>query len=337
MAATLRQGRAITSEELIIERPDGTRRHVLPHPEPIYTDGVMVGAINILIDITDRKEAERAVADLAAIVTSSDDAIIGIDLRGIVTSWNGAAARLFGYTPEEMIGQSVLRLIPSDRQGEEGRILDQISQGKPINHYETIRRRKDGTELTVSLTVSPVFIGGRITGASKIIRDITEQKRVENALRHSERKLADFFDNATVGLHWVGPDGLIIKANNTELEMFGYSSEEYLGHHIAEFHVDQLAIHNILHRLSCGETLREYPARIRRKDGSILDVLINSSGLFEDGKYIHSRCFTRDVSDSKRAEQALLDSREELRHILEFKEAVVTSMTEGVYTVTTKG
>jgi PAS domain S-box-containing protein len=337
MAATLRQGRAITSEELIIERPDGTRRHVLPHPEPIYTDGVMVGAINILIDITDRKEAERAVADLAAIVTSSDDAIIGIDLRGIVTSWNGAAARLFGYTPEEMIGQSVLRLIPSDRQGEEGRILDQISQGKPINHYETIRRRKDGTELTVSLTVSPVFIGGRITGASKIIRDITEQKRVENALRHSERKLADFFDNATVGLHWVGPDGLIIKANNTELEMFGYSSEEYLGHHIAEFHVDQLAIHNILHRLSCGETLREYPARIRRKDGSILDVLINSSGLFEDGKYIHSRCFTRDVSDSKRAEQALLDSREELRHILEFKEAVVTSMTEGVYTVNDQG
>ena len=236
-----------------------------------------------------------------------------------------------------MIGQPVLRLIPSDRQEEEVRILDQISQGKPINHYETIRRRKDGTELTVSLTVSPVFIGGRITGASKIIRDITEQKRVENALRHSERKLADFFDNATVGLHWVGPDGLIIKANNTELEMFGYSSEEYLGHHIAEFHVDQLAIHNILHRLSCGETLREYPARIRRKDGSILDVLINSSGLFEDGKYIHSRCFTRDVSDSKRAEQALLDSREELRHILEFKEAVVTSMTEGVYTVNDQG
>ena len=119
--------------------------------------------------------------------------------------------------------------------------------------------------------------------------------------------------------------------------MLGYSREEYLGHHIAEFHVDQPAIQHILHHLNRGETLHEYPARIRCKDGSVRDVLINSNALFEDGEYLHSRCFTHDVTDRKRAEQALLDSREELRHILEFKEAVLTSMGEGVYTVNAQG
>jgi len=314
MAVTLREGRAVRGEEIVIERPDGTRRHVLPHPEPMRNaDGVVIGAINMLIDITDRKEAEKAVARLAAIVTSSDDAIIGKDLRGIVMSWNQGAERLFGYAAEEMIGQPVLRLIPPERHDEEVHILGQIVQGKPINHYETIRRRKDGTELTVSLTVSPIFSNGKIIGASKIIRDISEEKRVQHALLRSERNLSDFFDNASVGLHWVGPDGRIMKVNQTELDLLGYSREEYLGHHITEFHVEETAIQHILRCLTSGDTLREYPARVRRKDGSILDVLINSNALFEDGKFIHTRCFTRDITDRKRAEEALRENEERLR------------------------
>lgn len=314
MAVTLREGQAVRGEEIVIERPDGTRRHVLPHPEPMRNaDGVVIGAINMLVDITDRKEAEKAIAHLAAIVTSSDDAIIGKDLHGIVTSWNQGAERLFGYAAEEMIGQPVLRLIPSDRHDEETQILEQIKQGKPIKHYETIRRGKNGTDLTVSLTVSPVLSEGKIIGASKIVRDITEQKRIETALRRSERNLSDFFDNASIGLHWVGPDGLIIKANKTELDLFGYSSEEYLGHHIAEFHVDQTSIQNIMQCLTRGDTLREYPARIRCKDGSVLDVLINSNALFENNKFIHTRCFTRDITERKRIEADLRESEERLR------------------------
>lgn len=312
VVVTLREGRAIHGEEIVVERPDGTRRHVLLHHEPMRNaTGTVVGAVNMLMDITDRKQAEHAVAHLAAIVTSSGDAVISKDLRGIVRSWNGAAERLFGYTAEEMIGQPVSLLIPPDRDNEEPDILKRIERGETITQYETIRRRKDGTDLHISLTVSPLIDPhGRVIGASKIARDITEQKRVENALRRSEQDLSDFFDNASTGLHWVGPDGIIMRVNQAELDLLGYSREEYVGHHIAEFHVHQPIIQDILGRLAGGETLREYPSRIRCKDGSILDVLINSNGLFEEDKFIHTRCFTRDVTARKRGDKALRESEE---------------------------
>ena len=218
MAVTLREGRAIRGEEIVIERPDGTRRHVLPHPEPIRNaEGVVVGAINMLIDITDLQQAERAMAHLAAIVMSSEDAIISKNLQGIVTSWNGAAERLFGYTAEEMIGQPVSRLIPPDRHDEEPGILERIKRGESIQHYETIRRRKDGTDLHISLTVSPLIdLHGKIIGASKIARNITEQKRVEEALRERDRALTtvnDALKKQTVAL----------AEANKELEGFSYS------------------------------------------------------------------------------------------------------------------
>ena len=300
--------------------------------------GPVIGAVNMLVDITDRKQAEQAIAKMAAIVTSSDDAIIGKDLRGIVTSWNRAAERLYGYTAGEMIGQPMTRLVQANRQHEESLILERIQRGESVDHYETIRLCKDGNEVTVSLTVSPVIDPHeKIIGVSKIARNITEQKRVEQALRRSERDLADFFDNASIGLHWVGPDGIIIKVNQTELDLFGYSREDYVGRHLAEFHVDQSAIRNILDRLALGETLCEYPAKIRCKSGSVRDVLVSSNVLFDEGKFIHTRCFTRDVTDRNRAEQALMESRAELQRALEFEEAVVTSMGEGLYTVDGQG
>ncbi|HEV2174793.1 MAG TPA: PAS domain S-box protein, partial [Nitrospira sp.] len=184
IAVTLGEGRAVQGEEIVIERPDGTRRHVLSHPHPVFdASGAVVGAVNMLIDITDRKEAERAMAHMAAIVTSSEDAIVGKNLHGIVTSWNRAAERLFGYSADEMIGWPVTRLIPPERQHEERRILEQVARGVPIEPYETIRRRKDGTDFHVSLTFSPVFdLQGRVMGASKIARDITQRVRQEHAL-----------------------------------------------------------------------------------------------------------------------------------------------------------
>lgn len=218
MARTLAEGRAVRGEEIIIERPDGARRHVLPHPEPVRDEsGAVAGAINMLVDITERKQAEQAIANLAAIVTSSDDAIIGKNLRGIVTTWNRAAERLFGYSAEDMIGQSITRLIPPDRQNEEPDILERLARGEPIHHYETIRRRKDGTDVHVSLSVSPVIDAqGRVIGASKIARDITEQKRVEATLRERDQAL-------TAANEELSRQTLALAEANKELEQFSYS------------------------------------------------------------------------------------------------------------------
>jgi PAS domain S-box-containing protein len=182
MAIALREGRSVRDEEIIVARPDGTRRNVMPYPEPIRdTGGKIVGIVVMLLDITERKSADAAVRQLAAIVESSDDAIVGKDLNGIITSWNRGAEILFGYTAGQMIGQSVQRLIPPEQKDEESGILERLRRGEPIRYDETIRRRQDGTLVDVSLSISPIKdAGGRIVGASKIARDISERKRSQH-------------------------------------------------------------------------------------------------------------------------------------------------------------
>ena len=134
-------------------------------------------------------EGERAALLLSAIIDSSDDAIISKDLNGVVTSWNNGAERLFGYTASEMIGQPITILIPMDRQDEEPKILSRLRRGERVDHFQTVRRRKDGELLDISLTISPVRdIDGNIVGASKIARDITQHKRAEEALLASEAR-----------------------------------------------------------------------------------------------------------------------------------------------------
>jgi len=142
-----------------------------------------------------------------------------------------------------------------------------------------------------------------LTKANDALRtEIAERRRVAEELRRSQEELADFFENATVGLDWVGPDGEILQANRAELDMLGYQREEYVGHDIAEFHADQGAVEDILGHLSRHETLVDYPARLRAKDGSIRHVLINSNVLWEGDRFIHTRCFTRDITEAKRVE-----------------------------------
>ncbi|NRF67316.1 PAS domain S-box protein [Aquincola sp. S2] len=144
-----------------------------------------------------------------------------------------------------------------------------------------------------------------------------ERKAAEDELRRSEQELAEFFENATIGLHWVDSDGKILKANHAELQMLGYTRAEYLGRHIAEFHADPDVIGAILDKLNAGERLIEYPARLRCKDGSIKHVLIDSSVLWNDGRFVHTRCFTRDITERTRVERALADARSRLEAALE--------------------
>jgi len=191
MAVALKENRALRGETAILERPDGTRVPFMPFPTPLRdASGRLVGAVNMLVDLSERRVSDNARAFLAAIVESSDDAIVSKTLDGVVTSWNRGAESIFGYKAEEMIGQPITRLFPPDRISEEDLILDRIRRGQRVEHFETVRHRKDGREIDVSVTISPIRDGsGRVVGASKTARDITEKKRAEAALRDLNEQL----------------------------------------------------------------------------------------------------------------------------------------------------
>ncbi|MGE0424159.1 MAG: PAS domain S-box protein [Reyranellaceae bacterium] len=181
MAVALRTGEPVRGVEVLAERPDGSRVLLAPHPTPLFDEsGGLVGGVNTLVDITDRHAADDAVRRLASIVDSSDDAIVSKDLTGTIRTWNAGAERLFGYTADEAIGKPITILIPPERVDEEPGILGRIVRGERVDHYETVRRRKDGSLVDISLTVSPLKgRDGRIIGASKIARDISERKRAQ--------------------------------------------------------------------------------------------------------------------------------------------------------------
>src|SRR5690348_15822964 len=173
----------LANHTVLVSR-DGRRIPIDDSGAPIRHEGALVGIVVVFRDVTERRRAERERAKLAAIVEGSDDAIASKTLDSIVTSWNPAATRLFGYKPEEIIGKSITLIIPPERQAEEDSILDQLRRGERVDHFETVRLAKDGTRLDVSLTISPVRDpSGAIVGASKIARDITARKRAEKRLR----------------------------------------------------------------------------------------------------------------------------------------------------------
>lgn len=182
--------------EYRLRRADGEYRWIFDHGVPRFSEaGVFLGYIGSCTDIHDVYVARQAQLDLskrlaeyAAIVDSSDDVIISKDLSGIVRSWNSAASRLFGYAPDEIIGQSILKLIPEHLAHEETTILDNIRAGRRVEHFDTIRRAKDGTLLDVSVTISPVKDEhGRVVGASKILRSISDRKKLEKSLLQAEK------------------------------------------------------------------------------------------------------------------------------------------------------
>jgi len=197
--ARIRRGERVDHFETVRRKKNGSLIDLSLTISPIKDKaGAIVGASKVARDISERRREESAKNLLAAIVESSDDAIISKNLDGVITTWNKAAERMFGYTRDEAVGQSILLLIPEDRRGEEDSILAEIRRGERVDHFETLRRRKDGTLLDVSLTISPVRnADGRVIGASKIARDIRVAKKAEEMLRESEerfRMLADALD-----------------------------------------------------------------------------------------------------------------------------------------------
>ncbi len=193
----IRQGKRVTHFETLRRTKKGSLVDISVTVSPIRnSEGVVIGASKIARDITMIKLAERESAYLAAIIESSDDAIISKDLNGFITSWNKAAERIFGYTAEEVVGKHITVIIPPERLHEEDTILTTLKDGKRVDHYETLRRHKSGELVPVSLTVSPIFdSAGNIIGASKTSRDISFRIKAEEALNESNRKKDEFLAN----------------------------------------------------------------------------------------------------------------------------------------------
>lgn len=245
---------------------------------------------------------------LSAIVDSSDDAIVSKNLSGTITSWNQAASRLFGYRAEEIIGRSILTLIPPELYYEEDEILRNIREGKRMDHYETTRLRKDGQRIRVSVTISPVKDDtGRVIGASKIARDISDRKRMDE-IRFRLAAIVDSSDDAIISKDL---NGIIMSWNASAGRLFGYNAEEIIGKSILtlippELHYEE---DEILRKLRAGERIDHYETTRRRKNGDMVQVSVSISPIRDhEGQLMGASKIVRDISDRKRMEQLVIQS-----------------------------
>jgi PAS domain S-box-containing protein len=276
-------------------------------------------------DISDRKQAEAALFQLAAIVESSEDAIISNTLDGVIVSWNVGAEKLFGYTAQEVIGQLIFLLIPTDRKNEESQILEKIKRGERVEHFETVRQRKDGTLIDISLTISPVKDAtGKVVGASKIARDVSARKLAEEELRRAERlqselhllenilevSLAGYFDWDIPGdREYLSP---------TFKRMFGYEDHELPNTpqtwQRLIFPEDLLRLLECLdqHIKSRGQIPYYNEVRYRHKNGSTVWVICSGRVIEwdQDGYPLRMIGCHIDITERKQTEQALKESEE---------------------------
>ena len=301
--------------EIDREFPVIGRRTVVLDARRLARDG---DALILLVfrDINERKQAERTTGLLAAIVDSSDDAIISKNLDGVITSWNKSAERLFGYTAEEAIGQRITLIIPRDRHHEEAKILDRLGRGERIDPFETVRVRKDGTTLDISLTISPVKdAAGHVIGASKVARDVTESKRVERAVAEQARLLDLSFDAIFVR----DPADRITYWNNGARLLYGYTREEAFGrvsHDLLRTEFPE-AFDRITEKLQrdsrwTGELIH------KRKDGT--QIVVASRWTLDQRDHGNGNCVLEtnsDITQQKESEKALRESEERFRAIVE--------------------
>jgi PAS domain S-box-containing protein len=249
-----------------------------------------------------RLQAELRQDLYRAIFSHSREPIAIIDLQGFYLEQNAAHAELLGYADDELANQTPAIHLGNEVFAEVAREL--AESGEYRGEVMSTTKASEVKQIELSAFAMRDESGEPLCYVG-IKRDITDRKQAEQALLRSEAELTDFFENAAFALHWVGPNGTVLRVNQAELDMLGYEREEYVGHNIAEFHVDPNVIEDILSRLQAGEVLQDYDARLRCKDGGIRYVRINSSVYREGEKFIHTRCFTRDITERKRTESRL--------------------------------
>ena len=324
--ATLSGEAQFQAVEIDCEFPSAGNRTILLKARRLTRDGNCLLLLT-LHDVTEQKQAERATSLLAAIVGFSDDAIISKKLDGTITSWNKSAQRLFGYAEEEAIGQHITLIVPWERRSEQEGILRRLARGERVHHFETVRRRKDGTILDVSLTISPIRdLEGKVIGASDVARDITEEKRIERALRESEERFRAIVETTPECVKLVSADGTLLHVNSPGLRMVGAdAAEEVVGKSVYDLIAPEdrdrfKAFNESVCKGELGSLefeivglkgkrrhMETHAAPLRNPDGTIVHLAVSS-----------------DISERKQAEELLRGSEERFR-------ALVTASSDVVY------
>jgi len=315
ITAKLKRGESVEHYETVRLTKEGRRIDISLSISLLWdAEGKVVGAAKVARDISERKRNEVALARLAAIVSSSEDAIISKTLDGTITSWNAGAERIFGYTAEEMIGRHITTLIPKELYDEETDILARLSRGERIEHFDTVRVRKDGRRIDISLTISPMRdSSGKIIGASKIARDVTEQRKHEIELA----RLAAIVSSSEDAIISKTLQGFVTSWNNGAERIFGYRADEMMGRHITtiipqELHAEE---ERIIAQLAKGERIEHYETVRLAKDGRRVDISLTVSPIRDaSGRVVGASNVSRDVSERRRAEETQRLLLDELNH-----------------------
>jgi PAS domain S-box-containing protein len=269
--------------------------------------------LSVTHDITDRKRAEAAVSQLALIVESSDDAIVGESLDGKIISWNAGAERIYGYAANEVLGRSISILIPPEQPDELAEILERLKRDERIQHYEAVRVRKDGRRINVSVSISPLKDAeGKIIGASAIARDVTERKSVEAQLLRSEAQFRSLVHDAPYGIYRVTSEGQLLHVNPALVTMLGYDSDEQLMRLNMEKEVyrDPQARRRFIKEHAHEGDFRAIEAEWRRKDGKFITVRLTGHPVLEkDNSIAYFEVFAEDITERRTLERQLLQAQ----------------------------
>jgi PAS domain S-box-containing protein len=307
MLERLQENGYVRYENLPMETRDG-RRIAVEFVSNVYQAGDHNVIQCNVRDITERKAAEKERSRLAAITECSDDAIIGKDLNGIITSWNKGAENIFGYTAAEMVGISIMQSIPTDRQDEEKHILGKIKSGEKVDHFETRRQTKEGHLIEVSITASPIKDAtGMVVGASQVVRDITERRHAENALRASETSYRRLFEAAKDGILILDVDtGRINNVNPFLFNLLGFSREEMVGKTVGELSPFRDIESNkvMLERLQKDGYVRYENLPMETRDGRRMAVEFVSN-VYQADNHDVIQCNVRDITERKHAEDEI--------------------------------
>ncbi len=295
----IKKGEVIEHFDTVRTTKDGKTIHVSLMISPINDDaGRIIGASTIARDISERRRLDEERLRLASIVQSSEDAILGMTLEGMITNWNLGAEKLFGYFTTEAVGKSVRIIYPTDREDELPGIIKKIEAGERIEHYETQRKRKDGAIIDVSLSISPIKDEvGEIVGISKIIRDITGQKRVAQYAR-------SLIESSLDPLVTISPEGKITDVNEATAQVTGVAREKLIGSDFSNYFTEPDKAREGYRQVFSKEKVTDYPLTIRHASGKLTDVLYNASVYRDDkGNVLGVFAAARDITAQKYASQ----------------------------------